>query len=98
MKTLSKNTKLNNCLNGIYQQMLNISDSEEESIKEIKRYKKEFRQAIDFELVSYGNLLIYFDEIRNFYISCGYSAKKWSDEKVFNIYMRQVGYIARNLF
>ena len=98
MKTLSKNTKLNTCLNDIYNQMLNICDSEEESIKEIKRYKKEFSRAIDFNLVSYGNLLIYFEDIRNFYISCGYAAKKWSDEKVHNIYMRQVGYIARNLF
>jgi len=36
MKTLSKNTKLNTCLNDIYKQMLNICDSEEQLIKEIK--------------------------------------------------------------
>ena len=98
MRTISKNKKLNAALNGIYSQMLNICDNELESVSTVKRYKNDFKNVIDFNIYSYGNVLIYFYDIRNFYILCGYKAKNWSDEKVCNIYKRQIRYIANNLF
>ena len=98
MKTFSKNTKLNACLNGIYNQLLNMSDTEAESLQNIAHYKSNFANENDFNLAQYGNLLIYYFDIREFYISCGYKAEKWSNNKVWGIYCRQVGYIARTQF
>ena len=98
MKTFSKNTKLNACLNGIYNQLLNMSETEEISLQNIEHYKANFENESDFNLAQYGNLLIYFDEVRGFYTSCGYKAEKWSNNKVWGIYCRQVGYIARTQF
>ena len=60
---------------------------------------KEFKNEIDFNLVNSGNMLIYYDDIRNFYKNFGYkTTEKFSNEKIWNLYKRQVGYIARFYF
>lgn len=50
MKTnvkLSKNKKLNNVLNDIYDSLLSMCDTEKESIQEIKRYKDNFPKELN---------------------------------------------------
>src|SRR5574344_158890 len=89
----SKNQKLNNVLNNIYDTLLSIHYTEEESIEEIKHYKKEFPKEIDFNLYQYGNMLIYNDEIRNLYSEYK-SFKNVSIEKIIEIYKRQIRYVA----
>lgn len=92
MKKFSKNVKLNTVLMGIYE------DLKELGIEEVKRYKEEFKYEPDYNIAQYGNMLIYFYDIREFYKNAGYkSFEKMSDSKVWEIYKRQVGYVARIL-
>lgn len=89
MKKFSKNVKLNNALNGIYE------DLQELGINEIKRYYNDYKFEPDFNIAQYGNMLIYFYDIKEFYKNAGYkSFEKMSDSKVWEIYKRQVGYVA----
>lgn len=93
MKKFSKNQKLNSLLKSIYESL------EELGREEVKRYKKEFKYESDYNIVQYGNLLIYYYDIRNLYKNCGYkSMDKMSNEKLWETYKRQVGYIARMYF
>lgn len=92
MKKFSKNVKLNTVLMGIYE------DLKELGIDEVKRYKDEFKNETDYNIAQYGNLLIYYADIKEFYKNAGYkSFEKMSDSKVWDIYKRQVGYVARIL-
>ena len=92
MKKFSKNVKLNTVLMGIYE------DLKEFGIEEVKRYKEEFKYEPDYNIAQYGNLLIYYADVREFYKNAGYkSMEKMSDGKIWEIYKRQVGYVARIL-
>ena len=97
MNKYSKNTKLNNLLLSIENQLLSIHDTPEESLNEIKRYVCSFNREIDYNLAQYGNLLVYHSEVREFYTKMGYKFDKYSDWKVWEIYKRQVGFVARQL-
>ena len=90
----SKNVKLNKVLNQI-EEHLNYLE-----LSEIERYMKEYTNEPDYNLVQYGNMLIYYWEIRKMYINAGYKTfenNKISDSKMWEIYKRQVGYVARQI-
>ena len=90
----SKNKKLNTVLQAIYDDLTENLGSDE-----VKRYKNKFKNEIDFNIAQYGNLLCYYNDIRQFYKNAGYkSLDKLSDGKIWNIYKRQVGYVARFYF
>lgn len=92
MKKLSKNKKLNGVLNDIKESLLKMG------LDEVKRYYNEFQGASDYNIVQYGNLLIYYTEVKELYAKNNYkSIAKMSDNKVWEIYKRQVGYITRLL-
>lgn len=91
MKKFSKNVKLNNVLTAIYEQLSEFGTNE------IRHYKQEFSNEIDFNIAQYGNLLIYHDEVQDLYKKVGYKTK-FDNHKLWEIYKRQVGYIARNYF
>jgi len=95
MKTInfSKNAKLNLVLNDIYDSLLSIHDTEEESIEEIKHYKNEFKNEVDYNLYQYGNLRIYHDEIRDLYKDYK-SLKNANNEKLQSIYKHQIRYVS----
>lgn len=95
MKTISfsKNAKLNKVLNSIYTDLLQIHDTELESIQEIQHYKENFPKETDFNLYQYGNLLIYNGDIVNLYSEYR-SLKNVSIDKLINIYKRQIRYVA----
>lgn len=98
MEKYSKNKKLNGVLNDIREQLLSIHDTEDESRKEIAHYKRGFPREVDFNLAQYGNLLIYYSDIRAMYERNGYkSMSRMSDDQLWDTYKRQVGYVARNL-
>lgn len=89
----SKSKKLNTVLQSIF------DDLQALGIEEVRHYKKEFPHKKDFNLAQYGNMLIYYDDVRNFYKQAGYKTlDKWSDGKIWELYLRQVGYIARFYF
>lgn len=90
---MSKNAKLNGVLNEIYEDLQELGESE------VKRYKKEFKYLTDYNIVQYGNVLIYYDDIREMYKRHGYrTMEKMSNDKVWETYKRQVGYVARFYF
>lgn len=90
----SKNKKLNNVLNEIADDLLNMCDTRKESITEIKRYMTDFPNKADYNLYSYGNLLIYYSDILDLYKEYK-TIKRFSMEKLIQTYERQVGYVAR---
>lgn len=98
MNKYSPNNKLEACLRGIEQELMDIGDTPSESISEIRRYVRTFPQEPDYNLAQYSNCLIYYDQVRKFYEDCGYkTVAKWSDDKMWATYLRQVGYVARQL-
>lgn len=92
MKKYSKNAKLNNVLNTIEGQLLELG------LEEVKHYYNAFRYESDYNIAQYGNLLIYYVDVKEMYSNCGYkSIEKMSDEKVWETYKRQVGYVVKQL-
>ncbi len=94
----SPNKKLNNILNDIYGDLIKkMGRNRKEAVEEIRRYKRSFPKEPDYNIAQYGNLLIYHGDIRNAYKKAGYGSTitKMSDEKLWDTYMRQVGYVAR---
>ena len=92
MTNYSKNKKLNSVLNAIKEQL------KEMEVDEIKRYYNEFKHEPDYNIVQYGNLLVYYNQIYKLYENCGYkSTNKYSPDKIWEIYKKQVGYIVREL-
>ena len=90
MKKFSKNKKLNGVLNEIYE------DLNELSLEEVKRYYNEYRNETDYNIAQYGNLLCYYYDIYLLYERHGYiSTRKMSTTKIWDLYKRQVGYVAR---
>lgn len=88
----SKNNKLNKALTLIEEDLLEMG------IDEVKRYYDTFKYEVDYNIVQYGNLLVYYSDIYDFYKNCGYkSTDKMSTEKIWNLYKRQIGYVARCL-
>lgn len=88
----SKCAKLQKALETIYEDLQELGG-------DVARYKKEFPRESDFNICQYGNMLVYFNDIKDFYKACGYkSVDKWSDEKAWNIYKCQTGFVARWYF
>lgn len=86
----SKNKKLNGVLTEIEKSLLELG------IEELKHYKNEFKYASDYNIAQYGNLLVYYDDVQELYKNNGY-VTKFSDNKIWEIYKRQVGYVTRIL-
>ena len=92
MKKYSKNVKLNKALMKIESDLLELG------IDEVKRYCNTFDNEVDFNIAQYGNMLIYYDDVYNFYRSCGYkTTDKMTTDKIWDLYKKQVGYVARCL-
>ena len=92
MRNFSKNKKLNGILNDIYQSL------EDLGLEEVKRYHDEFKfKGIkDYNIVEYGNLLIYYGDIRDLSKKNGYKTiDKMRDDRLWATYKSQVGYRVR---
>ena len=82
----------------IEHQLLSMCDTKEESLSEIKRYMEHFPHEPDFNIVQYGNLLVYYDQLREFYHDCGCeSMKDKNDDEVWETYKKNIGYVANQL-
>lgn len=92
MTKYSVNPKLNKALNSIEADLLDMG------LDEVKRYYKEFKNELDYNIAQYGNLLVYYDDIYKFYRDCGYkSTDKMTPAAIWETYKRQVGYVTREL-
>lgn len=82
----------------IKEQLLSMCNTEEESLSEIKRYADHFPKEPDFNIVQYGNLLVYYDQIHDFYRDCGYEfAKDKNNDEIWEMYKKHVGLAANQL-
>ena len=69
-------------------------------LSEIAIYMRLYPNEPDYKIAQYGNMLVYHWEIRKMYINAGYKTfenNKISDSKMWEIYKRQVGYVARQI-
>lgn len=97
------NAKRNAILSDIYEDLLENLGEEE-----VRRYYNEFngKKLTDYNIAQYGNLLIYYYDIRQFFIARGlteYGEKfkqpsrqndyKISDDEVWRFYKRLVGLV-----
>ena len=57
MKKYSINPKLNKCLNGIETALLSILDTKAESLEQIRKYVREYRNEPDCNIAQHGNVL-----------------------------------------
>lgn len=96
MGKYSSCAKLNEVLLDIEDSLLSFCDTKEQCLSEIRRYIKEFPREPDYNLAAYGNLRIYYYELDYLYKSYK-TMKSWSDERKWNLYRNQVGYVARHL-
>lgn len=95
----SPNRKLNTLLSAIRDKIIDRFDSDEDMELEISRYKSEFKREPDFNFVQYGNLEVYYDDVRDFYKSAGYADStidRMSNDEIWELYKRQVGWVLRN--
>lgn len=98
MIKFSANKKLNAILNDIHYDLIHsMGETKKEAVSEIKRYKASFPRESDYNIAQYGNLLIYYGDVRKAYKKAGYgsSVDKMSDSRLWDTYKRQVGYVAR---
>lgn len=85
--------------NGILEQLKAIHDTEQESLEEVRHYAKSFPNEVDYNIVSYGCVFIYYDQVRNFYRSCELPVNidELSDEYLWNKYKKEVGEVADDI-
>ena len=94
----SKNAKLNAVLSEIEDDLRGMCDSEDESLECIRQYMQDHPQEPDYNLAQYGNMLIYYVQVRKMYKRAGYkSIERMNDTNIWNTYRRQVGYVAREI-
>lgn len=92
MENYSKNKKLNGVLNDIREQLEYLG------IEEVEHYYKSFKNEVDYNIAQYGSVLCYYSDVREMYLNNGYKTlEKWSDNKIWETYKRQVGYVAREM-
>ena len=92
----SKNAKLNGVLNEIYSDLLEMCDTENESISEIKHYAKEYSKETGYHIADSACLIVSNYDVLAMYKKYGYvSLDRLSNDDRWNIYKRQVGYVVR---
>ena len=90
----SNNVKLNTVLNQIEEDLKWLE------LPEIAHYMQEFPNEPDYNIAQYGNMLIYYCDIRKMYTDAGYESfegNRIPDNKMWEIYKREVGYVARQI-
>jgi hypothetical protein len=86
----SKDAKLNRVLQFIE------SELEELGLGEVRRYRREFKTEPDYNIAQYGNLTIWHGDLAKIYAEYK-TLENASNSKLWDIYRRQVGYVARQL-
>jgi hypothetical protein len=94
----SKNKKTNETMKDIETQLFDMGETKTEALQEIKRYKKEFPKELDYNIVQYGNLLVYYYDIRKFFERNGYKGiDKLSDSAIWEKYKKFVRIVVNKL-
>lgn len=105
MIRIVNNNKRNDILIDIYCDIREVFGNDYK--KEVKRYYDNFKNELDYNIAQYGNLLIYYYQIREYFNKFGYTQfmKKYkqkskqndfkiSDDKVWEYYKQLVREVA----
>lgn len=98
MKTVrwSRNPKLEKLMLAVEAQLNELGI--ENVILYYETFSKNWKSNTDYNIAQYGNVLNYYDDVRDLYRECGYKwAETASDMKLWESYKRCVGYVAREL-
>lgn len=60
-------------------------------LKQLIRYKKEYRREPDYNYAQYGNLLISSYDVRGLFTRAGYKTDNYSDYKLWQMYCFAAG-------
>lgn len=80
-----RNRLLNDLFSDIIDKMTNY-DEDDELLEDLRRYKENFPNEIDYNYAQYGNLNIYYYEVRDLFEKFGYNTKRISDTKIWEMY------------
>ena len=80
--------------NELVKLLLNVWDTQEESIRELERYKKTFPKETDYNVYQYGNILPYTAEIIRFYQMNGVNIDdtELEDDEFYDYVIRRFKY------
>lgn len=84
--------------NGIVEQLCNIHDTLTESLNDLRRYAREFPNEVDYNLASYGALLVYYNQVYDFYKECEYPLdllNEMDNDQLWSMYKKDVGFTVR---
>lgn len=76
----------------VFEQLQNMGKDE------IMHYVREFKNEIDYNIVQYGNLLIYYADIRELLEYCEYKVQNYTDEQIWNYYKHIVREVVNKFF
>ena len=63
-------------------------------INEIRRYVRDFKAERDYNIAQYGNLIIWYSDLRALYKKAGYKyIKRMSNQQLWEAYLNQVRYV-----
>lgn len=86
---MAKKSKL---ITAVYYQLLDMGE------EEILHYVHEFRNYIDYNIVQYGNLLIYYTDIAELMESCEYKVQNYTNDQIWNYYKKIVREVVDKYF
>lgn len=86
---MAKKSKL---ITAVYYQLLDMGE------EEILHYVREFRNYIDYNIVEYGNLLVYYTDIIDLMERCDYKVQNYTNDQVWDYYKRIVREVVDKYF
>ena len=84
-----RNRLLNDLFSDIIDKMTNY-DEDDELLEDLRRYKANFPNEIDYNYAQYGNLSIYFDDVREQFEKFGYNTKRINNDTIWKMYLYAV--------
>lgn len=86
--TFSKNCKKNKLCNDMYRYILsmyiNYDNSYAELLEDLKRYKRDYPDKVDYNYLDDGNLFCYLDEAQKYLEAHGYKTKRMNQQQMWD--------------
>lgn len=70
-------------------------DNRKESLLQCEDYYVNFPGAADYNIAQFGNVLIYYDDVREVMRACGYKVGRYTDSQIWDYYRRMIGAACR---
>lgn len=80
-----RNLLLNDLFSDIMDKMINY-DEDSQLLEDLGRYNENFPNEIDYNYAQYGNLAVYYADVRDQFEKFGYNTKRVNDTKIWEMY------------